>query len=306
MSIELLLMATTQGLLSGIMALGAYISYRVLDFPDLSVDGTYVLGASISAALIVRGGWHPIATLPIAMLGGMVGGLVTALLTTKLKIVGLLSGILTMLGLYSINLRIMGGANIPLLTTGTIYKSLKTLLPLPLYMLGLIVGGLFCLLFILLMYWFFGTELGCGIRAAGDNAHMARAVGINTDNMVILGLMLSNGMVALAGALVAQYQGYSDVKMGSGTMVIGLASIIIGSVIFRFVGNSFGSKLIAAVLGSVLYRIIFALVIKLGLAPDDMNLITCLLVIVALSVPLIQQRLNRGKATKGGSRHADA
>ena len=289
--------AASLGTLWAVLTLGAFISYKVLDFPDLSVDGTFALGGAVSATLIVKG-MNPFLALPIAIMAGMLGGLCTALLHTKLKIPGLLSGILTMLALYSINLRIMSGSNKPLLGTNTAVKMLSAALGLSRTISILVIGSVTCALLVGAMYWFFGTELGCAIRASGDNPHMARALGTNTNNMIIIGLCLSNGLVALAGALVAQGQGFADVSMGTGAMVIGLASIIIGEVMFKWLGRNFAIRLLAVVLGAVLYRVIIAVVLQLGLKAEDFNMLSAMMMVIVMSVPLLRDKLRaliRGK-----------
>lgn len=286
--------AIAQGLLWGVMTLGAYISYKVLHFADLSVDGTFALGGAVSAVLVIAG-VNPFLALFISMLAGLLGGLLTALLHTKLKIPGLLAGILTMLSLYSINMRIMGQSNAPLLNLNTAIATVAKWLPLTKTEISMVLGGAFCALLVVVIYWFFGTELGCAVRAAGDNEKMARAQGVSTDAMLIVGLMLSNGLVALSGGLVAQSQGYADVGMGTGAMVIGLGSIIIGEVVFRFMRRSFALKLVAAVLGAVVYRMIIAIVLQLGLDANDLKLLSAMVVAVALSVPLFVGKMKAAK-----------
>ena len=215
--------AISQGIIWGIMGVGVFITFKVLDYADLTVDSSLCTGGAVSAVLIGLG-FHPLLTLPFALLAGMLAGLVTGLLHTRLQIPAILSGILTQLALYSVNIRIMGRANVSLLGKETII----TLLNVP---HAILIGALFAAGVILLLYWFFGTEMGCAVRATGDNERMARALGVNTDTMKVLGLVISNGMVGLAGALLAQYQGYADAQMGRGAIVIGLASVIIGEVL---------------------------------------------------------------------------
>ena len=289
--------ALAQGLLWAVMSLGTYISYKVLQIADLSVDGTFALGGCVSAILIV-GGMNPLLALVFSLLAGMAAGAVTALMNTFLRIPSLLAGILTMLGLYSVNMRIMGKSNTPLLGEDTIVSLISGWLPFPKTILNLIIGLVFCAGLVAAMYWFFGTEIGCALRATGDNARMARALGTNTDSMIILGLLLSNGLVALSGALVAQSQGFADVGMGTGTIVIGLASIIIGQVVFRFLRGHFALKLLGAVLASVLYRLIIAIVLQLGLNTNDLKLFSAILVAAALSVPLLREKLKARRLRK--------
>lgn len=297
--------AAAQGFLWGVMTLGAYISYKILDFPDLSVDGTYALGGAVSAVLIVNG-WNPFLTLLISMTAGMAGGLVTALLHTKMKMTGLLAGILTQLALYSINLRIMGKSNTSLLSSSTINTALKNIIPANNDVLGIISGAIICALLIVLLYWFFGTEVGCALRASGNNKNMARALGVNTDRMIILGLVLSNGLVGLSGALFAQYQGYADVGMGTGTMVMGLASIIIGEVVFRFMRGSFALRMLSAVFGTVVYRVIIGVVLQLGIMDaNDMKLASSAIVVLVFALSMMLEKLQAGNG-KGGAQNAKA
>lgn len=232
----------------------------------------------------------------LAVLAGCVAGAVTGLLTTKLKIPALLSGILTMIGLYSINLRVMGRANLSLLGQTTIY-SWGASAGLTEAQTTLAVGLIAALLVVAVVYWFFGTEIGLALRATGYNPQMSRAQGVNTDSMVILGLLLSNGLVALSGALVGQSNGFADAGMGVGTIVIGLASVIIGEVLFGT--RSFKNCLISVVLGSIVYRLVIAIVLELGMPPNDLKLFTAILVAIALSLPLIQSKLRAASRLTG-------
>ena len=285
--LDLVLSTVSQGLLWAIMALGVFLTFRVLDIADLSGEGTFPLGAAVAATLIDAGHSVWFAML-IALIAGCIGGTVTALLTTKLKIPALLSGILTMIGLYSVNLMIMGKANVPLLRAETVFTLTENLFGVSSVVATLIVGLVATVIVGAIMYWFFGTVLGTAIRATGCNPQMARAQGINTNVMVILGLLISNGLVALSGALVAQSNGFADVGMGTGTIVIGLASVIIGEVLFGT--RSFKNWLISVVLGSVVYRAVIAIVLELGMPPNDLKLFTAVLVAIALSLPLIKNK----------------
>lgn len=285
--LDLVLSTVSQGLLWAIMALGVFLTFRVLDIADLSVEGTFPLGAAVAATLIDAGHSVWFAML-IALIAGCIGGTVTALLTTKLKIPALLSGILTMIGLYSVNLMIMGKANVPLLRAETVFTLTENLFGVSSVVATLIVGLVATVIVGAIMYWFFGTVLGTAIRATGCNPQMARAQGINTNVMVILGLLISNGLVALSGALVAQSNGFADVGMGTGTIVIGLASVIIGEVLFGT--RSFKNWLISVVLGSVVYRAVIAIVLELGMPPNDLKLFMAVLVAIALSLPLIKNK----------------
>ncbi|MFB0833245.1 ABC transporter permease [Arthrobacter halodurans] len=273
--------AVELGLIYAIMALGVYLTFRILDFPDLTVDGSFTTGAGIAAVGIINGMPPLLATL-IAFLGGMAAGVVTGLLHTKGKINGLLAGILTMIALYSINLRIMGKANLPLLREETLMSPLRDA--------GLMGGAVSILAFFVLamvvkvlLDWFLHTDVGLAMQATGDNEEMIRSFGVSTDNQKILGLSLSNGLVAACGALIAQYQGFADIGMGIGIILAGLASVIIGQAIF-------GARLViiatfAVVLGSVLYRVVIQLALEAGLQPNDMKLVSAVLVVLALILP---------------------
>lgn len=281
--------AISQGVLWGLMTLGVYITFKILDFPDMTVDGSFALGGAVSAIMIVKGVNPWLALIP-AMLAGIAAGAVTGILHTKVKIPGILAGILSMIALYSINIRVMGQANTSLLGESTILTALGNIFSVSTNNLALIIGIIVSVIVIAILYWFFGTELGSTIRATGNNEYMVRALGANTDTMKIIGLMLSNALVALSGAFVAQSQGYADVGMGQGTIVIGLASIIIGEVIF---GNrfNFAYKLVSVIGGSVIYRIIIAVVLQLGMESTDLKLLTAVIVVIALAIPVINQNL---------------
>lgn len=291
--------AVSQGILWSVMTLGVYLTFRILDIADLTVDGSFATGGAV-AGILVFNGLNPYIALLVSFFAGMLCGLATGLLHTKLKIHVLLASILTMIALYSINIRIMGRANTPLLGIVTMVTPLVNL-GLTNTSASLVIGVVFVTVIVALMYWFFGTELGAAIRATGNNTPLMRALGVNTDNVKMLGLALANGLVALSGALVAQSQGYADVGMGTGTIVIGLASIIIGEVIFgtRF---AFWYTLIAVVLGSVMYRIIIAVVLQLGLKSTDLKLLTALIVAASLAMPVIKMRAGalRGKSKQSG------
>ncbi len=281
---QIILGAISLGLLWSIMTLGVYLTYRILDVADLSVEGTIALGGAVAARMIA-GGVNPwIATL-CALVSGLLGGFVTGILHTKLKIPALLSGILTMIALYSINLRVMGKANTSLLRADTIFTPLENL-GIDKNIAVLILGLILVIIVSVIIYWFFGTELGSAIRATGNNQNMVRAQGINTSTMIIIGLVLSNGLVAFSGAIIAQYQSYSDVQMGTGSIVIGLASLIIGEVI---VGTrTFKRTLVALAIGAVVYRIIIACVLKLGMNANDLKLFTAITVAFCLCLPMIK------------------
>ena len=292
--------AASQGVLWGIMALGLYITFKVLDFADLTVDGSFALGGAVSAVLLVNG-WNPLLSLLVAFLVGGISGIVTGLLHTKLEIPGILAGILTMIALYSINIRVMGQANTPLLGVDTLMSQIEVAFGIDRTLSSLISGLLFSVIIILVLYWFFGTELGSVIRATGNNERMVRAQGVNTDNMKIIGLMISNALVALSGAMVAQSQGYGDVGMGTGTIVIGLASVIIGEVLFGT--RSFKNSLISVILGSIVYRLVIAIVLQMGMPPNDLKLFTAIIVAVFLAVPYLKAKSQNSyaKAAKKGA-----
>ena len=285
--LQILMGAISLGLLWAIVTIGVYITYRILDIADLTVEGSIVLGGAIAASAITKG-INSYAAIGIAFIGGLIAGLITGLLHTKLKIPSLLSGILTMIALYSINLRIMGKANISLLRVNTAYSVFKNL-GLDHNSAVIILGVLFVGGIIGILYWFFGTEIGCAIRATGDNPQMVRAQGINTNTTIILGLMISNGLVAISGALIAQSQSFADVQMGIGSIVIGLASVIIGEVLFG--KRNFFNILISLVLGAITYRIIIALVLKLGMPANDLKLFTAITVAIALALPVFRSYL---------------
>ena len=292
--------AVAQGILWGLMTLGVYLTFRILNVADMTVDGSFAAGGAVTAILIVKG-MNPVLTLLFVFIAGMLCGLATGFMNTKLKINILLASILTQIALYSINIRIMGKANTPLLGSSTMMSMLKDFSGgrLTTTSVSLIIGVVVVGIIIALMYWFFGTEIGSAVRATGSNEPMGRAMGVNTDNTKILGLMISNGMVAMSGALVAQSQGYADVGMGTGTIVIGLASIIIGEVIFG-VRFGFWWTLLSAVFGSIIYRIVIAVVLQLGLKSTDLKLLTALIVAVALSVPVVKAKIDRRRRSLPG------
>ena len=283
--------ALEQGLLYGIMVVGVYLTFRVLDFPDLTVDGSLPLGAAVSAVAITNG-IHPFIALGMAMAAGFLAGMVTALLNTKLKILHLLASILTMIALYSINIRIMSGPNVSLLGVRTVLDWISDL-GLTGYWAAPLFFGLLATAVTASVIWFLHTELGLTVQATGDNLRMITAQGVNTHNIIILGVGLSNALVALSGALVAQNQGAADVNMGVGTIIAGLASVIVGETLFGRGGITRGC--IAALLGSIVYRVAIALALGLkwgafAFTPSDLNLITALLVVGALMTPIIKEK----------------
>ena len=293
--------AAAQGLVWGIMAIGVYITFRVLDVADLTVDGSIATGGAV-AVMLIRGGMNCWLALLCAFVSGLLAGLVTGLFHTKCGIPAILAGILTQLALYSVNLRIMSGkANQPvgvdkydLAVSQRYVRDLSISNPLPLLLVITVVT-------VVALYWFFGTERGCSIRATGANANMARAQGINTGANIVLGLMLSNGLVALSGGLLAQFQGSADVGMGRGAIVIGLAAVIISEVTFGKIFQNFGLKMFAVSLGAVIYYFVLQVVLQLGLNTNDLKLVSALIVAVFLSVPYWKGKVAH---KKGGAHHA--
>ena len=300
--------AVAQGLIWGIMAIGVYLTYRILDVADLTVDGSLGTGGAVCVVLVLNG--VPVGlALVAATAAGMLAGLVTGLFHTACGIPAILAGILTQLALYSVNLRIMG--------TGT--GGGKANLPISVDKYNLLVSAryvrdrvlhnpililvIFCLVTIAVLYWFFGTEMGCALRATGANRHMARAQGINTNVATVLGLMISNGLVALSGGLLAQYQGFSDINMGRGAIVIGLAAVIIGEVIFSRVFRNFALKLLASIIGAIIYYIVMNFVLRLGLSTDDLKLLTALVVAAFLAIPYWKGKYFTKPAVKKGEKH---
>jgi putative ABC transport system permease protein len=282
--------AVAQGLIWGLMAIGVYITYRILDVSDLTVDGSIATGGAVAAVLIMNG-----CNVWIALLGafivGMLCGFVTGMLHTGFGIPAILSGILTQLALYSINLRILGNkANVALsVNKYNLLVSSRNARALafnnPIFILVMFTIGL-----IALLYWFFGTELGCAMRATGANRNMSRAQGINTDRNIVLSMMLANGIVALAGALLAQYQGFADVGMGRGAIVIGLAAVIIGEVALSKIFRNFGLKLLAVSIGAIIYYLVIQVVLWLGLSTNDLKLLTALVVALFLATPHLRAK----------------
>lgn len=293
--------AAAQGLVWGIMAIGVYITFRVLDVADLTVDGSIATGGAV-AVMLIRGGMNCWLALLCAFISGLLAGLVTGLFHTKCGIPAILAGILTQLALYSVNLRIMSGkANQPvgvdkydLAVSQRYVRDLSISNPLPLLLVITVVT-------VVALYWFFGTERGCSVRATGANANMARAQGINTGANIVLGLMLSNGLVALSGGLLAQFQGSADVGMGRGAIVIGLAAVIISEVTFGKIFQNFGLKMFAVSLGAVIYYFVLQVVLQLGLNTNDLKLVSALIVAVFLSVPYWKGKVAH---KKGGPHHA--
>ncbi|OHF35960.1 ABC transporter permease [Corynebacterium sp. HMSC074A01] len=290
------------GLIYGVMALGVYLTFRVLNFADLTVDGSFTTGAG-TAAVLILGGVNPFLATAAGFCAGFAAGVVTGLLHTKGGIDGLLAGILTQIGLWSINLRIMGGANLPLLRSNTAFSPLKDAGLLHSWGgVGLLAVSV--LLLALLVYWFLTTDLGLAIRATGDNGQMITSFGVSTDATKILTLALSNGLVGMSGALVAQFQGFADISMGIGLIVVGLASVIVGQAI---VGQrALLQAIVAVLIGAVAYRMIIFFALQLGLNPNDMKLVSAVLVIAALLLPKVLPSTGRKRTTPAASAKADA
>ncbi len=298
--------ACAQGLIWGIMAIGVYITYKILDLADLTVDGTMCTGGAVCIVMMVSG--HSVGfSMFCAFLAGTLAGLVTGLLHTAMGIPAILAGILTQLSLYSINLRILGGkANQAIsLDKYDLLVSLRWIRDVPFYKNPIFVVAVAIVLLILVMYWFFGTEQGCSIRATGANPNMSRAQGINTDHTKILGLMLSNGIVALSSAFLAQYNGFVDINMGRGAIVVGLAAVIIGEVIFGKIHGNFAFRLFAVALGGVIYYVVMQIVMWLGLlSTNDNKLLSAIIVALFLAIPYLKEKYFRKAAKKGGANHA--
>ena len=279
-----------EGLVFGLVAIGVYLTLRVLAFPDMTVDGSYSLGGATAAVFIVNG-LNPVLASLAALLIGLLAGLITSVLNAKLRVPALLAGILMMVGLYSINLRIMRGANVSLLREVTIFDLAAKVLGMRsgrtelLVIVALAIAA--CVFFVL--NWFLRTEVGLALRATGDNEEMVRGLGSDTDKNLILGVSVSNGLVALAGAVVSQAQGFADVGMGIGMVVMGLVSVIIGETLFHSRGVA--GLLVAALVGSFIYRLSISLALRMGMAPGDLKLITAVMVVIAMAIPYVQMRI---------------
>ena len=289
-----------QGMIWGIMALGVYITFRLLDFADMTVDGSIALGAAV-AVMLIRGGVHPVVALPFAFLAGMLAGLVTGFLHTSMGIPGILSGILTQISLYSVNLNIMGKANQPVSVDNyPLVVSLRyvtdSIGSRILFFVGVTV---FLLALVAILYWYFGTEQGHAIRATGCNGNMARAQGINTNFIKVLTLMIGNGLVGLCGGMYAQFQGAADVNMGRGAIVIGLASIIIGEVLFgKFINkrkHAFALTLISVICGAIIYYMVYQFVLWLKMPSENMKLFSAIVVAIFLSIPYLKEKKEQKK-----------
>ena len=292
--------AAAQGIIWGIMAIGVYITFRVLDIADLTVDGSFGTGGAVLVMCTISGMNIYLAML-LAFLAGCLAGLATGIFHTVFGIPAILAGILTQLALYSINLRILGGKANQTVSA----RNYKLIVSLGEINKSLIVGLVFSVVIIAILYWFFGTELGHSIRATGNNKAMARANGINTNINKIIGLVLSNGLVALAGALLSQYQGFADVNMGRGAIVIGLAAVIIGEVVLGKIFKNFALRLFACVVGGIIYYIVITIVLRLGLNANDLKLFSALVVAMFLGVPYWKNKVSAKKVKRtGGAENA--
>lgn len=297
--------ACAQGLIWGIMAIGVYITYKILDLADLTVDGTMCTGGAVCIIFMLNG--HSVGvSLFAAFIAGMIAGLVTGIFHTAMGIPAILAGILTQLGLYSINLRIMGGKANQAISVDKydLLVSLRYVKGVAFYRNTIFVTALIIVILIAVLYWFFGTEIGCSIRATGSNQNMSRAQGINTDFTKILGLMLSNGIVAFASGLYAQYQGFADVNAGRGAIVIGLAAVIIGEVVFGKIGQNFGFKLFSVAFGAIIYYLVLQVVLWMGLNSNDLKLLSALVVAVFLAIPYMKGKYFSKPVKRGGAPRA--
>lgn len=297
--------ACAQGLIWGIMAIGVYLTYRILDLADLTVDGTMCTGGAVCIMMMLNG--HSVwVSLLAAFLAGMLAGMVTGLLHTFLGIPAILAGILTQLGLYSVNLRILGNKANQAINVDKydLLISLRYIKGVAFYKNTILIVAVITVILVAVLYWFFGTELGCSIRATGSNIRMSKAQGINTDFNKVLGLMISNGIVAFASGLYAQYQGFADVNAGRGAIVIGLAAVIIGQVVFGWLHANFAFKLLFVSCGAIIYYLVLQVVMWFGLNSNDLKLISALVVAVFLAIPHLKEKYFGKKIKKGGELHA--
>lgn len=304
-----LISGLAQGLIWAIMTLGVYITFRILDIADLTVEGTFPLGAAVTAVLI-NSGMHPVLAVFMAVLAGSLAGFVTGIFHTVFKIPAILSGILTMIALYSVNIRIMSDKATVAIEKPSVKKLMQNLLPqgTASNTISIILGVTVCIALVALLYYFFGTEIGCAVRATGSNQNMARSLGVRTDRIIMLGLMISNALVALSGSLIAQLDyGSALVNMGQGTIVIGLASVIIGEVIFIRKDRNFAVKLMAIIAGAIIYRTIIACALTFSfLKATDLKIITAVIVSIALALPVIKQNISEKKLRADNARRLDS
>ena len=294
--------AVAQGLIWGIMAIGVYITFRILDIADLTVDGTLCTGGAV-CIMMMQSGHNVWVSLLVALIAGLLAGMVTGLLHTFMGIPAILAGILTQLGLYSVNLKIMGKSNQAInVDKFDLLVSLRYIKNVPIYRNTILLVAVIIVVLIVFLYWFFGTELGCSLRATGCNDRMSRAQGINTDFNRVLGRMISNGLVAFSGALLSQYQGFADINMGRGAIVIGLAAVIIGEALFGKIFHNFGFRLLGVALGSIVYYFVLQIVIWLGIDTDLLKLLSAAVVAVFLAIPYWQSKYFSRPVKRGGDR----
>ena len=294
--------AVAQGLIWGIMAIGVYITFRILDIADLTVDGTLCTGGAV-CIMMMQSGHNVWVSLLVALIAGLLAGMVIGLLHTFMGIPAILAGILTQLGLYSVNLKIMGKSNQAInVDKFDLLVSLRYIKNVPIYRNTILLVAVIIVVLIAFLYWFFGTELGCSLRATGCNDRMSRAQGINTDFNRVLGLMISNGLVAFSGALLSQYQGFADINMGRGAIVIGLAAVIIGEALFVKIFHNFGFRLLGVALGSIVYYFVLQIVIWLGIDTDLLKLLSAAVVAVFLAIPYWQSKYFSRPVKRGGDR----
>ncbi len=300
--------AISQGILWGIMVLGVFITFRLLDIADMTVDGSFALGGSVTAVMIVNFQLDPVLAILAGMVAGGIAGAVTGVLTTVFEIPSILAGILTQISLWSINLRIMGKSNTPLLTNKTIFSEISSITGLPQSTVTAIVGLVIAVVIVLALYWFFGTEIGSALRATGSNEDMIRALGVNTGRTKMIALIISNALVGLSGGLICESQKYADIGMGTGAIVIGLAAIVIGEVLGRLLPGGlghFGVRLTAAIVGSIVYFLIRALVLQMGMDANDMKLLSAIIVVLALCIPVVWEKYKlRASYTRGDDQDA--
>jgi len=287
--------AVSQGVLWGIMVLGVFITFRLLDIPDMTCDGSFALGGCVCAVLIVNNNVDPLFAVLAGMCAGAIAGAVTGILTTVFEIPAILAGILTQISLWSINLRIMGKSNTPILAKGTVFSAVSNMTGLPQSTVAIILGILLAVAIVAILYWFFGTEIGSALRATGNNEYMIRALGVNTNSTKMIALVLSNALIGLSGALICQSQKYADIGMGTGAIVIGLAAIVIGEGL-----GPLPPRRPPPVFAPVVYFLIRAIVLQLGMDANDMKLLSAVIVAVALCVPVVWERYKlRSSYTKG-------
>lgn len=279
--------AIDNGLIWCFLALGVYITFRILDIADMTVDGSFATGGAVCAVCVTHG-IHPLLAMLVAIVAGSICGWVTGILHTKFKIPAILAGILTQLSLYSINLRILSGrANLPLIGNDTLFATISKSLNINRYYVTFVIVFIMAALAVAILYWFFGTEVGSSIRATGNSEQMVKSLGINSSKMKVIGLMIANGLVAFSGSLNALYGQATDVKVGQGAIVIALASIVIGEVVIPSKKGNFATRLTSIIIGSIIYRIIYALVLLMGLNTDDLKMLSAIIVGIALAVPVI-------------------